>query len=269
MTLEIVLYLLLFSLLMTILVYLLWYQKISNFNLKKYKALKSQKLEHYALLDNQGHCNLNYHLKTDKQEYVIRKFKQKTERRTEYFIQNLAYKKGVAAKPILLDEEKQLMVSDYIQGEHRFDLDRFTLKKLALVLHKLHKIKFQQRPTTFKKMFKHKHKKVYQAFRIIESFQPEYVLGHNDLHPKNILFGDKIKLIDWEHAGVTDRYYDLASIIIEFKMTTQEEKIFLNAYFQNRKSPNYKKLKAYKVIYKTIWSLWFSNLERGQINSES
>jgi thiamine kinase-like enzyme len=121
----------------------------------------------------------------------------------------------------------------------------------------------------FKSSFKYKDKKVYEAFKRLQHFKPDYVLGHNDLHPKNILFGKKIQFIDWEYAGVSDCYFDLAAIIVEFKLNDKDEKSFLRSYFSTRQTPNYKKLEAFKVIYKTLWTVWLYKLERGKIATVS
>lgn len=245
--------------------YVTWRGAFRPINVKHYKLLANQTVEELSLLDQQGHCNINYYLKTDKARYVVRKFKHQSDREAEFFIQNLAHKQGIAGKAFYLDEEKELMFCEYVEGEHYYKLNQQTLKKLALVLQKLHKIKLQQRPTTFKSSFKYKDKKVYEAYSVLNRFKPDYVLAHNDLHPKNILFGEKIQLIDWEYAGVSDRYFDLAAIILEFKLNAKDEKSFLRAYFPARKVPNYKKLEAYKTIYKTLWTVWFYKLERGKI----
>ena len=82
----------------------------------------------------------------------------------------------------------------------------------------------------------------------------EYVLCHHDLNPKNILFSDDIKLIDWEYAGVNDRYFDLASIIVEFNLNKRNETLFMRSY---SKKINLKKLYMYKIIYKDLCRLWF------------
>jgi thiamine kinase-like enzyme len=232
---------------------------------KHYKVLKNQKIKEFSRLKQQGHCNINYFLETENQNYLVRRFKYKSDRKAEFYIQNLAHKKGVAAKALLLDEEKQLMICDFIEGRHRYKLDQHTLKKLAMALKKLHQVKLQQQAYTFKRSFKYKDKKVYEAFNTLKQFKPEYVLGHNDLHAKNILFGKKVQFIDWEYAGMSDRYFDLAAIIIEFKLNTKDEKNFLRTYFSRNRSINHKKLNAYKVIYRTLWTVWFSKLERGQI----
>lgn len=246
--------------------YLTWRKKFRPIDLKPYALFENQRIEALSLLELQGHCNINYFLKTDQKAYLVRKFKHESNRKVECVIQNLAAQKGVAAPALHLDEERGLMICDFIEGEHKTKLHAQEITKLAYTLQKLHKIKFLQKPTSFKGAFNYKHKKAYEAFRVIERYPAEYVLGHNDLHPKNILFGKKIQFIDWEYAGVTDRYFDLAAIIVEFKLNKKEEKRFLQSYFGRGKKVNMKKLEAYKTVYTTLWTVWFYQLERGQIN---
>lgn len=247
--------------------YLGWRKRNPSIDLKPYDILQNQNIKEFSRLEQQGHCNINHFLRTDQQSYLVRKFKYKNDRKAEFYIQNLAHKQGIAAKALLLDEKQGLMICDFIEGEHRFKLDQQNIKKIGMSLKKLHKLKIQQQAQTFKKLFKYKEKKVYEAFKILQQFKPEYVLGHNDLHPKNILFAKKIQFIDWEYAGMSDRYFDLAAICIEFKLNAKDEKTFLRTYFSNNKVPNYKKLNAYKVIYKTLWTVWLGELERGQIET--
>ncbi|CAA6817628.1 MAG: Unknown protein [uncultured Sulfurovum sp.] len=250
---------------LSVYLYLQWRKRNPSINLKPYAILKNQKIKSFSLLKQQGHCNLNHFLQTETENYLVRKFKYKSDRKAEFYIQNLAHKQGIAAKALVLDEAQELMICHFVEGEHLFKLNQQNLKKLARSLKKLHKIKVQQQPQTFKKLFKYKDKKVYEAFKILQQFKPEYVLGHNDLHAKNILFGQKIQFIDWEYAGLSDRYFDLAAISIEFKLNTKDERSFLDSYFSHKQTANYKKLNAYKVIYKTLWTVWMGELERGQI----
>ena len=234
-------------------------------DLKKYNFLNNTHVERPILLENQGYCNNNYLLKTPNQNYLIREFKLLNNRKSEFNIQKKAYRKGVAAKPILLDEVEGLMICEFIEGIHKTKLKPYLLKRVALQLKKLHGIKHHKKIPPLKKNFKVKEKRVYEAFNILKKFQQEYVLGHNDLHPKNILFGKTIQFIDWEYAGVTDKYFDLAAIIIEFKLSRRDEEIFLRSYFSRDSKVNPKKLKAFKTIYKTLWRVWFEKLECGQI----
>jgi thiamine kinase-like enzyme len=71
-----------------------------------------------------------------------------------------------------------------------------------------------------------------------------------------------IKLIDWEYATINDRYFDLASICVEFELNRREENTFVEAYFRKRTKVDREKLDAYKLIYKALCLQWFDNVER-------
>jgi len=257
-----------FAIIIAVLLFV-WYKRKHPINIKHYLLLKNEKIETFSKLKEQGHCNVNYLIETKDKKYLLRNFKYDGNRQKEFYFQNLAYKKNIAAKAFLLDEKNNLMICNFIEGEHQNRLNQHTLKKLALTLQKLHRIRVPTKAYNFKSIFKLKDKKALQAFRVIETFKPEYVFGHNDLHPKNILFGKKIQFIDWEYAGRTDRYFDLAAIIIEFKLNKQDEQTFLQSYFQGNSEVKTKKLEAFKVVYQTLWTVWFGNLERGQITTIS
>ncbi len=234
-------------------------------DLKQYKLFEHQTIEEFKPLAQQGHSNRIFFIKTAEKKYLAREFQLTLDRKAEFQIQQKAFSKKIAGKPIFLDVNNGFMVTEYIEGKHKSKLTQHNLKKLALLLKKLHKIKIRQKQNSFKENFLFKDKKVKKAFIILNKEPKEYALGHNDLHAKNILFTPtSIKLIDWEYARYSDIYFDLVSIIIEYKLNKKESKIFLENYFY-RKKINYKKIEAFSVIYKELWKLWFEKLENGEL----
>ena len=233
--------------------------------IKSYDIFKNHPPLSCEPLAQQGHANTIYLIKTSEKKYLLREFKISIDRKAEFAIQKKAYLHNIGAKPILLDKEKGLMISKFIEGKHKERLSQHELKKMALLLTKLHKIKIRQKRNTFRENFKFKDKKVKQAFVVLEKEKKEYALGHNDLHAKNILFTKRaIKLIDWEYARYSDIYFDLVSIIIEYKLNKKDSSTFLRSYFQ-RNRVNHKKLKAFMLIYKELWRLWFEKLKKGEL----
>lgn len=187
-----------------------------------------------TLLQNQGLSNTNYLLKTAKKSYVIKAFGPlHVDRKLEFKVQKEAYKKKVGAKPIYLNDS--LMICEYLEGFHKFKLKNRDIKNIASVLQKLHQIKIG------KKLFNHK---------------KDFVLCHHDLNPKNIIFSKNIKLIDWEYAYIDNRYFDLATISVEFKLSKQKEKLLLNSYFKNPYDVDRKKLNLFKKKYIDICIEW-------------
>lgn len=234
-----------------------------KFDLEQYNIFIDQEVEHCSLLENQGYCNVNYLLKTDKKKYLLREFKLAgPNRKLEFKVQQKAWQKGIAAKPCLLDEKNGLMICEFAEGSHKQKLSQKELKKLASVLQKLHCITIKTKPINLKKSFTSMSPEIKKAFLTLKKHETEHVLCHNDLNPKNILFSNIISLIDWEYAVINDCYFDLASVCIEFKLSKKEEKVFLEAYFAKATEAKRDKLDAYKVIYESLCQQWFKDLEK-------
>lgn len=231
--------------------------------LAQYALFQDDSIQSLTLLKTQGFCNENYLLQTTHHKYLLRKFKLENNRKREFKVQQAAYKKKIAAKPWLLDEENALMICDFIEGEHKENLNKQDLAQLSNLLKKLHKIQIRQTPLDLKKSFTSQSKEVQKAFQTIRRYKVENVLCHNDLNLKNILFsGKQMKFIDWEFATVNDRYFDLACVCVECNLNKKEEAYFLARYFGRRTKVNQDKLNAYKSIYKALCSQWFDALER-------
>ena len=234
-------------------------------DIKDYPLFVDQELESIQLLEQQGHANTIYLVQSKRKKYLLRRFKISINRQMEYRVQLRAYAYKIGAKPLVLDRKKGLMISEFIEGVHQSKLTQRQLKQMAHLLKKLHKIKIRQKQNSFKNNFSFKNKKVKRAFILLSKEKKEYALGHNDLHPQNILFTKRgIRLIDWEYARNSDIYFDLVSIMIEYKLNRHECKIFLHNYFQG-KSVNQKKIKAFTIIYKELWDLWFKKLAKGEL----
>ncbi|MBS9782299.1 MAG: phosphotransferase family protein [Arcobacter sp.] len=224
-------------------------------------------------LKNQGYCNTNYILKLKNKSYLFRVFKEsdyyKIDRKKEFKIQKKASKKNLAPKPILL--EKDFMLSHFIKGFHKKNLNKKDIKTISKNLKKLHSMKSDiekydiKKDLAYYKSLENKNinnlvKNIEKQYKKLKKYKEELVLCHNDLNSKNIIFSKKyIKFIDWEYAFLNDRFFDLASICVEFDLKEKEEKLFLKSYLKNIKKYYLKKLKYYKIIYKNLAKLWFEN----------
>ena len=174
----------------------------------------------------------------------------------------MAFEKGLAAEPLLLDEENALTISTYLEGIHKDSLEKNDLHQFAEVLKKVHTLTVKNEPLLLETLIETKSKIVQDAFSVLENCPSEYVLCHNDLNPRNILFTETIQLIDWEDAAINDRYFDLASVCVEFDLNKEDEVYFLKCYFTRENEIIDEKLKAYKIIYKDLCVQWFEKLEK-------
>jgi thiamine kinase-like enzyme len=65
---------------------------------------------------------------------------------------------------------------------------------------------------------------------------PEHqpVLCHNDLLAGNFLRGTQIWIVDWEYAGMGDRYFDLANFAVNNELDEAQQIALLDDYWRDR-----------------------------------
>ena len=75
-------------------------------------------------------------------------------------------------------------------------------------------------------------KEIQQAVRGQDDHRP--VPSHNDLLTANFLRdgGERIQLIDWEYAGMGDRWFDLGNFAVNNELDDDQEAQLLEAYFE-------------------------------------
>ena len=216
--------------------------------LQNHPFFRDKKIESCTLLKDQGYCNENYLVVADGVKYIVRKLRRDDiDRAFEWQVQHLAFEKGITAEPLVFDSKNGLMVFSFLEGEHKCQLDKGELNLLAKTLQKLHSIKIDAKPITLD-----------VDTSTVEHYQKEYVLCHNDLNPQNIFFAEDAKLIDFEYASINDRYFDLASVCVEFALSAEDEEAFLNYYFGTIWERE--KLAYYKVIYRALCVEWFEQI---------
>jgi len=216
--------------------------------LKPHPFFADKQIDSCERLENQGYCNENYLLVANGVKYIVRKLlRDDINRAFEWRVQHLVYAQGITAEPLVFDKEHGFMVFAFLEGKHKNKLNENELKLLAQTLQKLHSITIDAKPIELQ-----------TDTSRVECFPKEYVLCHNDLNPQNIFFSDELKFIDWEYAGVNDRYFDLACVCVEFGLEDEIQEVFLKAYFEDE-DLNLEKLEAYKIIYQTICTEWFQN----------
>lgn len=66
----------------------------------------------------------------------------------------------------------------------------------------------------------------------------EPVLCHDDLLAANFLrCADGVRIVDWEYAGMGDRYFDLGNFAVNNELGPEDETALLEAYFQRPADP--------------------------------
>ena len=215
--------------------------------LKKHPFFADKPIESCTLLEKQGYCNENTLVVANGVKYIVRKLlRDDIDREFEWKVQNLAFEEGITAEPLVFDREHEFMVFAFLEGVHKTILGTNELKTLAQTLRKLHSISIDVQPI-----------RLAIDSSSIDNYPKEYVLCHNDLNPQNIFFSKDIKFIDWEYAGVNDRYFDVACVCVEFDLSDVRQEVFLGAYFESNYS--LEKFEAYRVVYRALCDEWFAN----------
>jgi thiamine kinase-like enzyme len=227
--------------------------------LEKYKIFDGEKLINIELVSQQGCCNTVYTLSTSKHKYIIKKEINSLHvgKNHEFFIQNTTHKKLISAKALFWDKENSLLIQEYIHGIGKFELSKKDIQQISNTLKKLHNIKIKTDVFKIEKYlhFNIKDKKLKLVLQDLKRYKQDFVLCHNDLNPKNILFTCKAVFLDWEYASLNDRYFDLASVCVEFKLSKKQERDFMRYYFKN-KIANFRKLHTFKTLYKYVCYTW-------------
>jgi thiamine kinase-like enzyme len=72
--------------------------------------------------------------------------------------------------------------------------------------------------------------RVSEQIRRARGPQPE-VPCHNDLLNANFIDDGDIRIVDWEYAGMGDKFFDLANLSVNHDFGTEEDGLLLAAYF--------------------------------------
>src|SRR5260370_20846151 len=86
-----------------------------------------------------------------------------------------------------------------------------------------------------------------QSIRTARGPHPS-VPGHNDLLNANFLDDGAIKIVDWEYAGMGDRFFDLANLSVNNEFGPDEDRELMSAYFGMVRDEDLASLRQMKVM---------------------
>jgi thiamine kinase-like enzyme len=212
-----------------------------------------------------GITSRNFRARFGDTDYVIRVPGKDTslleiDRRAELAANECAARVGIAPAVATMLDEPECIVTVYVEGEgmDSASLRRpATLSAVATALHGYHGC-CETLPSTF------------DSFRIVETYadtaigrgatlpdaydeaharaaEVEAALAgheehvpvpcHNDLLAANFIAGERLWIVDWEYAGMGDRYFDLANFAVNNELGEAAEESLLHDYFGQRATP--------------------------------
>ena len=85
--------------------------------------------------------------------------------------------------------------------------------------------------------------------------QPQ-VPCHNDLLNANFLDDGQIRIVDWEYAGMGDRFFDLANLSVNHDFGLDEDRLLLAAYFGVERPADLAALRLMRVMSDFREAMW-------------
>jgi thiamine kinase-like enzyme len=207
-----------------------------------------------------GITNRNFRVNFGGTDYVVRLPGKRTEllgidREAECIANKAAAELGMAPRVAALLDEPSALVTAFVSGREMKADELREPETIAEVAHDLRQL--HDSGTELPKHF--------DSFRLVEEYaetgrahgseppdgyddaleaahaierevrgQPghEPVPAHNDLLPANFLRdGERMQLIDWEYAGMGDRWFDLGNFAVNNELDDDQEAQLLEAYF--------------------------------------
>ena len=248
---------------------------------EKISSLLSEEEEVLSVGQLGGMTNQNYLVKTTSKPYIVKFFGKGTEklinRQDEKYNLELLKDLNLDVKNYLFDIESGIKVNEYIDSATTLDSTSIKTKfeKIAPILQTIHASGKELRGefAPFEEIKKYEsliegaipyanyeavRKEVFSLEKRLADLGVDRKSCHIDLVPENFIESPqgRMYLIDWEYSSMNDPMWDLAALFLESEFTNQEEEDFLTYYESDKTPVSREKIRIYKILQDTIWSLW-------------
>lgn len=79
---------------------------------------------------------------------------------------------------------------------------------------------------------------------------------HNDLLASNILVDDRVRILDWEYAGMGDPFFDLANYSVNQDLDGRADEVLLTGYFERWDERHHATLHLFKMLSELREAMW-------------
>jgi thiamine kinase-like enzyme len=79
---------------------------------------------------------------------------------------------------------------------------------------------------------------------------------HNDLLNENFLFDGRLRILDWEYAGMGDPFFDLANLSVNHDFNDEQDQYLLKSYFGDVTPDRWARLKVMRILSDYREAMW-------------
>jgi thiamine kinase-like enzyme len=228
-----------------------------------------------------GITNRNFKVEADGQAYVLRIGGKDThllgiDRRAEHQAASVAASLGVGPDVIAFVEPEGYLVTRFVEGTPvpPDELKRpAVLRETAGLLRRFHEApRIPARFDPFRVVEAYRASAVAHGVEVPSGYDEakgvadriEEALGgrpevpcHNDLLNANFIRGPEgIRIVDWEYAGMGDRFFDLANFAVNHAFDDHEEQLLLEAYFGEAREADTAHLRLMRFMSDFREAMW-------------
>lgn len=230
-----------------------------------------------------GITNRNYKIDVGGESFVLRIAGANTDllgidRKTEFVASELAGILGIAPEVIYFIQPEGYLVTKFIQGlplSPEGVKKPGNLKNIVEMLKRFHasdpipgKFWVPQIVADYSKIAESHHVSfpgnfswllecLDQAVTALEVDPLPHCPCHNDLLNENFLVeGQRIFILDWEYAGMGDRYFDLANLSVNHDFNDEQDDLVLRSYFGEVTETSWAHMKIMRIISDYRESMW-------------
>jgi thiamine kinase-like enzyme len=238
---------------------------------ERVRPLIGEPLGEPAPLDG-GITNRNFRVRTREGDFVVRLFGAKSsdlgiDRGAERAATEAAA--GVGVGPAVVAFTDELLVTTFIDGS---PMPELRIDETAAALRAVHN--GPRLPTSFSGIgvgeeyaarasglppeYPGAHAVAKEIEAALRGPEHEPVPCHNDLLNANLMWdGERVRIVDWEYAGMGDRYFDLGNLSINNELNEEQDEQLLAAYFGEPCTPaRFASLRLMRIVSDFREAMW-------------
>ena len=248
------------------------------------EVTSTQRIEH-------GHTNASWIVRARRDAVVVRLGNESPEalqidRESERRVLGYAAAAGIGPEVLYCEPAENVLVTRFLVGETWSTDDARTMRnigRLAQIVRDLHGLPV---PADVQRIDLAKAIEGYAAeldaidWASVESLRTECAsvtaaardlmvsaelrLCHNDIHYLNLIDIGRIRLLDWEYAGVGERLFDLAAIACYHYYAAEERRLLLIHYLGGFDPHEWERLELACRVFDYIKRLWYAVRAAGE-----